>query len=59
MLNSAEHEISMLDKSHLINPLGELLIYRKIYCFFQSNQNLSSHTLSGINETVKFEHKFI
>ena len=26
MLNSAEHEISMLDKSHLINLLDELLI---------------------------------
>ena len=37
MLNSAEHEISMLDKSHLINLLEELLIYRKFHCFYLSN----------------------
>ena len=43
MLNSAEHEISMLDKSHLINLLEELLIYRKFHCFCLSN------------ETFKFE----
>ena len=38
MLNSAEHEISMLDKYHLINLLEELLIYRKFHCFSLSNQ---------------------
>ena len=38
MLNSAEHEISMLDKSHLINLQHELLIYRKFHCFCPSNQ---------------------
>ena len=38
MLNSAEHEISMLDKSRLINLLEELLIYRKFHCFYISNQ---------------------
>ena len=26
MLNSAEHEISMLDKSHFMNPLEEIFI---------------------------------
>ena len=48
MLNSAEHEMSMLDKSHLINPLEELLIYRKFHCFCLSNQTFKfdfSYTL--------------
>ena len=43
MLNSAEHEISMLGKSHLINLLDKLFIYRKFHCFCLSN------------ETFKFE----
>ena len=37
-LNSAEHEISMLDKPRLINLLEELLIYGKFRCFYLSNQ---------------------
>ena len=48
MLNSAEHEISMFDKSHLINLLDELLIYRKFHCFCPSNQTFKfdfSYTL--------------
>ena len=36
MLDSAEHEISMLDKSHLINLLEELSIYRKFHCFLRN-----------------------
>ena len=38
MLNSTEHEISMLDKSHLVNLLEALLIYRKFHRFCLSNQ---------------------
>ena len=48
MLSSAEHEISMLDKSHLINLLEKLLIYRKFRCFCLSNQTFKfdlSYTL--------------
>ena len=61
MLNSAEHEVSMLDKSHLINLLEELLIFRKLYvsvCHIKPF-NLISHTLSDIHETLKFEHTLI
>ena len=48
MLNSAEHEISMLDKSHLITFLGELLIDRNFHRFCLSNQTFKfdfSYTL--------------
>ena len=38
MLNWAEHEISMLDKSCLINLLEELFIYKEFHCFCPSNQ---------------------
>ena len=38
MLNSADHEISMFDKSNMINLLEEILIYRKFHCFSLSNQ---------------------
>ena len=47
MLNSADHEILMLDKS-LINLLEEFLICRKFHCFCLSNQTLKfdfSYTL--------------
>ena len=37
MLNSTEHKISVLDKSHLINLLEELFIYRKFHCFCLSS----------------------
>ena len=59
MLNSAEHEISMLDKSHLTNLLEELLIYRKFNCFCLSTQTFKFDfsTLSNINETLKFDNK--
>ena len=48
MLSSAEHGISMLDKSHLINFLEELLIYTKFHCLCLSNQTFKfnfSYTL--------------
>ena len=48
MLNSTEHEILILDKSHLINLLDELFIYRKFHCFCLSNQSFKfdfSYTL--------------
>ena len=59
MLNSAEHEISMLDKSHLINLQEEHLIYRIfIVSAYQIKLlNLISRTLISIIETLKFEHK--
>ena len=38
MFNPVEHEISMLDKSHLVKLLDELLINRKYQCFCLSNQ---------------------
>ena len=38
MLNPAEHEISILDKSHLIKLLRERSIYRNFHCFCPSNQ---------------------
>ena len=54
MLNSTEHEISMLDKTHLINPLEELLsIANFIVSAYQIKLlNLISHTLSSIKETT-------
>ena len=36
MLNSAEHEISKLDQSNLINLLKKLLTCKDFHCFFQS-----------------------
>ena len=42
MLNSSEHEISMLDKSHLINLLEELLIKSKFHYSCLSNQTFKS-----------------
>ena len=38
MLNSAEHEISKLDKSNLINLLEKLLTCEDFQCFCLSNQ---------------------
>ena len=39
MLNSAEYEISKLDKSNLINLLGKLLTFEDFHCFCLSNQS--------------------
>ena len=39
MLNSAEHEISKLDKSSLINLLEKLLTCKDFHCFRPLNQN--------------------
>ena len=51
MLNLAEHGISMLDKSHLINLLEELLIYRNfIVSAYQIKIfNLISHILLSLS----------
>ena len=39
MLNSAEHEISMLNKSNLIHVLESLLTFGDFRCFYLSNQS--------------------
>ena len=39
MLNSAEYEISKLDKSNLINLLEKLLTFEDFHCFCLSNQS--------------------
>ena len=54
VLNSTEHEISMLDKCHLINLLEKLLIASADQIKLL---NWISHTLSSINDTFKFEDK--
>ena len=39
MLNSAEHKISKLDKSNLLNLLEKLLTCKDFHCFCLSNQS--------------------
>ena len=55
MLISAEREISMLDKSHLINLLEELLIYRKFHCFCLSYQTFKIDFLYTLKHQWDFK----
>ena len=58
VLNSAEHEMSKLDKSNLINLLEKLLIFRDFHCFCISNHSLKFNFLYTlkINDTSTHFH---
>ena len=58
ILNSAEHEISKLDKSNLINLMEKLSTCGDFHCFCLSNQSFKFNLLYSlrINWALKFEH---
>ena len=54
MLNSAEHEISKLNKSNLINLLEELLTYEDCHSFCLLNQSFKYNLPYSLNDKLGF-----
>ena len=55
MLNSAEHEISKLDKSNLINLLEKLLTCKDFSCFCPSNQSFKFNLPYILKDELSFK----
>ena len=55
MLHSAEHEISKLDKSNLINLLQKLLTCKDFHCFCLSNQNFTFNIPDILKDKLSFK----
>ena len=55
MLNIAEHEISKLDKSNLINLLEKLLTCGDFHCFCLSNQSFKSNRPYSLKDKLGFQ----
>ena len=55
MLNSAEHEISMLSKSNLVNLLDKLLACGDTYYFCQSNQSFEFNLQYSLKHKLDFK----
>ena len=55
MLNSAEHEISKLDKSNLINLLEKLLTCEDFHCFCLSNQSFKFNLPYSLKDKLGFK----
>ena len=54
MLNSAEHEISKLDKSNLINLLEKLLTCGHFHCFCLANQSFKFNLPNSLKDKSGF-----
>ena len=55
MLNSAEHEISKLDKSNLINLLEKRLTCGDFHCFCLSNQSFKFNLPYSLKDKLGFK----
>ena len=55
ILNSAEHEISKLDKSNLINRLERHLTCRDFHCFCLSNQSFKFNLPYSLKDKLGFK----
>ena len=55
MLNLAEHEISKLDKSNLINLLEKLLTCKYFHCFCLSNQSFEFNLPYILKDKLSFK----
>ena len=55
MLNSADNEISKLDKSNLINLLEKLLTCKDFHCFCLSNQKFKFNLSYILKDKLSFK----
>ena len=54
MLNSAEHEISKLDKSNLIKLFEKFFTFADLYCFYLSNKSFEFNLPYSFKDKLGF-----